>query len=146
MLNAAVPPVFLSTSPQVDVVINSSDTVTLKCSAQGYPLSSLHWRKDGMVVYPDRTHISLNIFRRQNPMDLYTFSSVDDGPFQPIPPEGLEYYEVVSELTLMPPLLRTDTANYTCVVGAVFVQGYNRTSDSISVYILGESCTYDNND
>jgi len=79
-------------------------------------------------------------------MDLYTFSSVDDGPFQPIPPDGLEYYEAVSELTLMPPLLRTDTANYTCVVGAVFVQGYMRTSDNIPVYILGESCTYDNND
>ena len=141
MLNAAVPPVFLSTSPQVDVVINSSDTVTLKCSAQGYPLSSLHWRKDGMVFYPDHTHIGLNIFRRQNPMDLYTFSNVSDRRFEPIPLEGLEYYEVVSELTLMPPLLRTDTANYTCVVGAVFVRGYMQTSDNISVYILGEPCT-----
>ena len=91
-----------------------------------------------MVFYPDHTHIGLNIFRRQNPIDLYTFSNVSDRRFEPIPLEGLEYYEVVSELTLMPPLLRTDTANYTCVVGAVFVRGYMQTSDNISVYILGE--------
>ena len=62
-----------------------------------------------------------------------------DSSFQPIPVEGLEHFEAVSELTLVPPLLRSDTANYTCEVGAVFVQSYTQTSENIPVFILGES-------
>ena len=132
-------PVFLSTSPQVDIVINSTDTVTLNCSIQGNPLSFLRWRKDGTPLDPDGSHISITTFRRQDPMDTYPFSSSMDSSFQPIPVEGLEYFEAVSELTLVPPLLRSDTANYTCEAGAVFVQSYSQTSDNIPVFILGES-------
>ena len=135
----AVPPVFLSTSPQVDIVISSNDAVTLNCSLQGFPVSTLRWRKDGTPLDPDGSHISITTFRRQDPMDTYPFSSSMDSSFQPIPVEGLEYFEAVSELTLVPPLLRSDTANYTCEVGAVFVQNYSQTSDNIPVFILGES-------
>ena len=135
----AVPPVFLSTSPQVDIVINSTDAVTLNCSLQGYPISFLRWRKHGTPLHPDGSHINVTTFRRQDPTDTYPFSSSMDSSFQPIPVEGLEYFEAVSELTLVPPLLRSDTANYTCEVGAVFVQNYSQTSDNIPVFILGES-------
>ena len=135
----AVPPMFLSTSPQVDIVINSTDAVTLNCFIQGYPLMLLRWMKDGTPLDPDSSHINIATFRRQDPTDTYPFSSSMDSSFQPIPVEGLEYFEAVSELTLVPPLLRSDTANYTCEVGAVFVQNYSQTSDNIPIFILGES-------
>ena len=134
----AVPPVFLSTSPQVDVIINSGDTVILNCSLQGYPLSVLNWRKDGNLLDPDGSHINIITFRRQDPKDTYPFSSTTDSNFEPIPQEGLEYFEAVSVLTIVPPLLRTDTANYTCEVVAVFVENLTTTSDDIPVFILGE--------
>ena len=134
-----MPPVFLSTSPQVDVNINSTDAVILNCSLQGYPLSTLRWRKDGTTLYPNSSHITISTFRRQDPTDPYPFSSTIDSSFEPIPQKGLEYFEAVSELTLAPPLLRTDTANYTCEVVAVFVQNFTVTSDNIPVFILGES-------
>ena len=133
---------FLSTSPQVDVFINSPVAVILNCSLQGYPLSTLHWRKDGTPLVPDSSHITITTFRRQDPTDPYPFSSTMDSNFEPIPLEGLEYYEAVTELTLAPPLLRTDTANYTCEVGAVFVQNFTETSDNIPVFILGESLSW----
>ena len=133
---------FLSTSPQVDVNINSSDAVILNCSLQGYPLSTLRWRKDGTPLVPDSSHITITTFRRQDPTDPYPFSSTTDSSFEPIPLEGLEYFEAVSELTLAPPLLRTDTANYTCEAGAVFVQNFTETSDNIPVLILGESLSW----
>ena len=135
----AVPPMFLSTSPRVDIAINSTDPVILNCSLRGYPLSTLRWRKDGTPLDPDSSHINITTFRRQDPTDPYPFSSTTDSSFEPIPLEGLEYFEAVSELTLAPPLLRTDTANYTCEVEAVFVQNFTVTSDDISVFILGES-------
>ena len=136
----AVPPVFLSTSPQVDININSTDAVILNCSIlRGYPLSTLNWMKDGTPLDPDGSHITITTFRRQDPTDPYPFSSTTDSSFEPIPLEGLEYFEAVSELTLAPPLLRTDTANYTCEVEAVFVQNFTATSDNIPVFILGES-------
>ena len=135
----AVPPVFLSTSPQVDVIISSTDPVILNCSLRGYPLSTVRWQKDGTPLDPDGSHITITTFRRQDPTDPYPFSSTTDSSFEPIPLEGLEYFEAVSELTLAPPLLRTDTANYTCEVEAVFVQNFTATSDNIPVFILGES-------
>ena len=135
----AVPPVFLSTSPQVDIIINSSDAVILNCSLQGYPLSMLNWRKDGNLLVPDGSHITITTFRRQDPTDTYPFSSTMDSNFEPIPQEGVEYFEAVSELTVVPPLLRTDTANYTCEVVGVFVDNFTTTSDDIPVFILGES-------
>ena len=135
----AVPPVFLSTSSQVDIIINSTDPVILNCSIRGYPLSILRWMKDGTPLDPDGSHITITTFRRQDPTDPYPFSSTTDSSFEPIPLEGLEYFEAVSELTLAPPLLRTDTANYTCEVEAVFVQNFTVTSDDIPVFILGES-------
>ena len=135
----AVPPMFLSTSPQVDIIINSSDPVILNCSLRGYPLSTLHWRKDGTTLDPDGSHITITTFRRQDPTAPYPFSSTTDSSFEPIPLEGLEYFEAVSELTLAPPLLRNDTANYTCEVVAVFVANFTETSDDIPVFILGES-------
>ena len=134
----AVPPVFLSTSPQVDVIINSRDAVILNCSIQGYPLSLLHWRKDSTPLVPDGSHITITTFRRQDPRDTYPFNSTMDSNFEPIPQESLEYFEAVSELTVMPPLLRTDTANYTCEVVAVFVENFTTTSGNIPVFILGE--------
>ena len=130
---------FLSTSSQVDVIINSNDAVILNCSLRGYPLSDLHWRKDDSPLYPDGSHITITTFRRQDPTDPYPFSSNMDSNFESIPLEGLEYFEAVSELTLVPPLLRNDTANYTCEVVAVFVQNFTVTSDNIPVFILGES-------
>ena len=72
-------------------------------------------------------------------MDTYLFSSTMDRRFQPIPLEGLVYFEAVSELTLAPPFLRTDTSNYSCEVGAAFVLVYNQTSHNIPVFILGKS-------
>ena len=135
----AVPPMFLTTSPQVDVIINSSDAVILNCSLRGYPLSSVRWRKDGTPLYPDGSHISITTFRRQDPTDPYPFSSTTDSSFEPIPQEGLKYFEAVSELTLVPPLLRNDMGNYTCEVVAGFVQNFTVTSDNIPVFILGES-------
>ena len=135
----AVPPMFLSTSPQVDIIISSNDPVILNCSIRGYPLSAtLRWRKDGTPLDPDGSHINITIVRRQDPTDPYPFSSTTDSSFEPIPLEGLEYFEAVSELTLAPPLLRNDTANYTCEVGAVFVANFTVTSDDIPVFILGE--------
>ena len=134
----AVPLVFLSTSPQVNVIINSSDAVILNCSLQGYPLSLLHWRKDGTPLDPDGSHINITTFRRQDPTDTYPFSNTVARNFNPIPQEGLKYFGAVSELTLMPPLLRTDTANYTCEVVAVFVENFTTTSGNIPVFILGE--------
>ena len=98
----AVPPVFLSTSPQVDIVINSTDAVTLNCSIQGYPLMFLRWMKDGTPLDLDGSHLNVTTFRRQDPTDTYPFSSSMDSSFQPIPVEGLEYFEAVSELTLVP--------------------------------------------
>ena len=139
LIAPAVPPMFLSTSPQVDIVINSTDNVTLNCSLRGYPLSQLQWRKDSILLTPDGSHITITTFRRQDPTDTYPFSNFQDSNFEPIPQEGLEYFEAVSELTLVPPLLRTDTANYTCVVKAQFVQNYTETSDNTPVFILGES-------
>ena len=130
---------FLSTPTQFDIIINSSGTVILRCSLQGYPISTFQWRKDSTPLDPDGSHINITTFRRQDPMGTYPFSSTMDRSFQPIPLEGLEYFEVVSELTLAPPFLRTDTANYTCEVGAFFVQVYNQTSHNIPVFILGES-------
>ena len=137
----AVPPMFLSTSPRVDIVMNSTDPVILNCSLQGYPLSALRWRKDGTPLVPDSSHITITItsFRRRDPTDPYPFSSITSSNFEPIPLEGLEYFEAVSELTLAPPLLRSDTANYTCEVLAVFVRNFTATSDSIPVVLLGES-------
>ena len=135
----AVPPMFLSTSPQVDIIISSTDAVILNCSLRGYPLSTLRWRKDGTPLDPDGSHISITTFRRQDPTDPYPFSSNTSGNFESIPLEGPEYFEAVSELILAPPLLRTDTANYTCEVEAVFVQSLTVTSDNIPVFILGES-------
>ena len=135
----AVPPMFLSTSPQVDIIINSSDPVILNCSLRGYPLSAIRWKKNGTPLYPDGFHITVTTFRRQDPTDPYPFSSTTSSNFEPIPLEGLEYFEAVSELTLAPPLLRTDTANYTCEVEAVFVQNFTVTSDDSPVFILGES-------
>ena len=134
----AVPPMFLSTSPQVDVNINSTDAVILNCSLRGYPLSALRWMKDGTPLDSDGSHITITTFRRQDPTAPYPFSSTTDSSFEPIPLEGLEYFEAVSELTLAPPLLRNDTANYTCEVVAVFVQNFTVTSDNIPVFILGE--------
>ena len=139
LIAPAVPPMFLSTSLQVDIIINSTDNVTLNCSLQGYPISDVQWMKDGTPLTPDGSHITITTFRRQNPTDTYPFSSIQDSNFEPIPQEGLEYFEAVSELTLVPPLLRTDTANYTCVVKAQFVRNYTETSDNIPVFILGES-------
>ena len=129
----------LSTSRQVDIAINSNDAITLKCSLRGYPLSALHWRKGGTPLVADGSHISITTFRKLDPMDTYPFSSTLDSSFQPIPLEGLEYFEAVSELTLVPPITRTDTANYTCVVEADFVQSYAETSDNIPVNVSGES-------
>ena len=134
----AVPPMFLSTSPQVDVNINSTDAVILNCSLRGYPLSALRWMKDGTPLDSDGSHITITTFRRQDPTAPYPFSSTTDSSFEPIPLEGLEYFEAVSELTLAPPLLRNDTASYTCEVVAVFVQNFTVTSDNIPVFILGE--------
>ena len=139
LIAPTVPPMFLSTSPQVDIIINSTDNVTLNCSLQGYPISDVQWMKDRTPLTPDGSHITITTFRRQGPTDTYPFSSIQDSNFEPIPQEGLEYFEAVSELTLVPPLLRTDTANYTCVVKAQFVQNYTETSDNIPVFILGES-------
>ena len=139
LIAPAVPPMFLSTSPQVDIIINSTDNVALNCSLQGYPISDVQWMKDGTPLTPDGSHITITTFRRQDPTDTYPFSSIQDSNFEPIPREGLEYFEAVSELTLVPPLLRTDTANYACVVKAQFVQNYTETSDNIPVFILGES-------
>ena len=51
----------------------------------------------------------------------------------------LEYFEAVSELTLLPPIARGDTAVYTCEVEGHFVQNYTMTSDSIFVNISGNS-------
>ena len=135
----AVPPMFLSTSPQVDVNINSTDAVILNCSLRGYPLSDLLWRKDGTPFDPDGSDTNITTFRRQDPTDFYPFSSNTSNNFVPIPQEGLEYFEAVSELTLAPPLLRNDTANYTCEVVAVFVQNFTATSDNIPLFILGKS-------
>ena len=135
----AVPPVFLSTSSQVDVIISSTDPVILNCSIRGYPLSTLCWRKDNIPLDSDGSHITITTFRRQDPTDRYPFSSTTDSSFEPIPLEGLEYFEAVSELILAPPLLRNDTANYTCEVGAVFVANFTVTSDDIPIFILGES-------
>ena len=135
----AVLPMLLSTSPQIDIVINSTDAAILNCSLRGYPLSVLRWKKNGTPLYPDSSHITITTFRRQDPTDPYPFSSTTDSSFEPIPLEGLEYFEAVSELTLAPPLLRNDTANYTCEVVAVFVRNFTATSDNIPVFILGES-------
>ena len=132
---------FLSTSPQVDVIISSTDPVILNCSLRGYPLSTLRWMKDGTPLDPDGSHITITTFRRQDPTDPYPFSSTTDSSFEPIPLEGLEYFEAVSELTLAPPLLRTDIADYTCEVVAVFVRNFTVTSDIIPVNVFGEcSC------
>ena len=139
LIAPAVPPMFLSTSPQVGIIINSTENVTLNCSLRGYSISDVQWMKDGTPLTPDGSHITITTFRRQDPTDTYPFSSVQDSNFEPIPQEDLEYFEAVSELTLVPPLLRTDTANYTCVVKAQFVQNYTETSDNIPVFILGES-------
>ena len=132
---------FLSTSPQVDVIINSSDAVILNCSLQGYPLSVLRWRKDGAPLDPDSSHISITTFRRQDPTDTYPYSSTVDSNFEPTPQEGLEYFEAVSELTLLPPIVRTDIADYTCEVEAHFVLNYTETSDNIPVNVFGE-CSF----
>ena len=141
LVSSSVPPMFLSTSPQVDVIISSTDPVILNCSLRGYPLSVLRWRKDDTTLDPDDSHITITPFRRQDPTDPYPFSSTTDSSFEPIPLEGLEYFEAVSELTLAPPLLRTDIADYTCEVVAVFVQNFTVTSDSIPVNVFGEcSC------
>ena len=130
---------FLSISPQVDVAINSiNDAVILKCSVRGYPLLSLHWRKDGTPLDPDDSHINITALRRQNPMNSYHFSTALDSSFQPIPLEDLEYFEAVSELTLVPPIVRSDTANYTCEVESDFVQNCTVTSDNIPVNVFGE--------
>ena len=139
LIPLAVSPTFLSASPQMGIVINTTENVTLNCSLQGYPLFHLQWRKDATPLTPDGSHITITTFRRQEPTDTYPFSSIQDSNFEPIPQEGLEYFEAVSELTLVPPLLRTDTANYTCVVKAQFVQNYTETSDNIPVFTLGES-------
>ena len=138
LIAPAVPPMFLSTSPQVGIIINSTNNVTLNCSLRGYPISDVQWMKDGTPLTPDDSHITITTFRRQDPTDTYPFSSIQDSNFEPIPQEGLEYFEAVSELTLVPPLLRTDTANYTCVLKAQFVQNYTETSDNIPVFILDE--------
>ena len=133
-----VPPMFLSTSHKVEVAINSNNPVALKCSLQAYPLSALQWRKDGISLSPDDSHINITYFRRQNPMSAYPFSSALGRNFQVIPLESLEYFEAVSELTLVPPIVRTDTANYTCEVESHFVQNYTVTSDHIPVKVSGE--------
>ena len=132
----------LSTSSQVDITINSSDAITLKCTIQGYPLSALHWKKGDTQLAPDDSHISITTFRRESPMDTYPFSSTLDSSFQPIPLEGLEYFEAVSELTLVPPITRTDTANYTCEVKGDYVQSYTETSDNIHVNVSGECLNF----
>ena len=139
LIAPAVPPMFLSTSPQVDIIINSTDNVTLNCSLRGYPISDVQWMKDGIPLTPNGSNITITTFRRQDPTDTYPFSSIQDSNFEPIPQESLEYFEAVSELTLVSQLQRTDTANYTCVVKAQFVQNYTETSDNIPVFILGES-------
>ena len=71
-------------------------------------------------------------------MNTYPFSSALGRNFQVIPLESLEYFEAVSELTLVPPIVRTDTANYTCEVESHFVQNYTVTSDNIPVNAFGE--------
>ena len=125
--------------PQVDIMYqNSTDPVILNCSLRGYPLSALRWRKDGTPLDPDGSHITITTFRRQDPTDPYPFSSTTDSSFEPIPLEGLEYFEAVSELTLAPPLLLTDTADYTCEVEAEFVESITAISDNIPVIIIGE--------
>ena len=53
--------------------------------------------------------------------------------------ESLEYFEAVSELTLLPPIAGTDTANnYTYEVEFHFAQNYTVTSDHIPVKVSGE--------
>ena len=138
LIAPAVPPMFLSTSPLVDIVINSTDNVTLNCSLQGYPLSQLQWRKNGAPLTPDGSHTAITTFRRQDPTDTYPFSSVLDSNFEPIPQEGLEYFEAVSELTLLPPIVKEDIAVYTCEVEGHFVQNHSMTSDSIFVNMSGK--------
>ena len=134
----SVPPMFLSTSPHVDVAINSNSPVTLKCSLQGYPLSALRWKKDGLPIAPNGSHINITTFRRQSRADTYSFSSALDSSLKAIPLEGLEYFEVVSELTLVPPIVRTDAANYTCEVESHFVQNHSVISANITVKVFGE--------
>ena len=137
LIAPAVPPMFMSTSPQVDIVINSTDNVTLSCSLRGFPISNLQWMKDGTPLAPDGSHITITTFRRQAPTDTFSFSSIQDSNFEPIPQEGLEYFEAVSELTLLPPVARGDTAVYTCEAEAHFVQNYTTTSGSIFVNVSG---------
>ena len=71
-------------------------------------------------------------------MNAYSFSSALRGNFQVMLLESLEYFEAVSELTLVPPVVRTDTANYTCEVESHFVQNYTVTSDHTPVRVSGE--------
>jgi len=129
---------FLSTSPHVDVAINSNSPVTLKCSLQGYPLSALRWKKDGLPIAPNGSHINITTFRRQSRVDTYSFSSALDSSLKAIPLEGLEHFKVVSELTLVPPIVRTDAANYTCEVESHFVRNHSVISASITVKVFGE--------
>ena len=77
-------------------------------------------------------------FRRQSRADTYSFSSALDSSLKAIPLEGLEYFEVVSELTLVPPIVRTDAANYTCEVESHFVQNHSVISANITVKVFGE--------
>ena len=137
LIAPAVPPMFLSTSPQVDIIISSTDNVTLNCSLRGFPISNLQWRKDGTPLASDVSHITITTFRRQDPTYIYPFYGILDSNFEPIPQEGLEYFEAVSELTLLPPIARGDTAVYTCEVEGHFVQSYTMTSSSIFVNVSG---------
>ena len=138
LIPLAVSPTFLSTSPQMGIAINTTENVTLNCSLQGYPLSQLQWRKNGAPLTPDGSHITITTFRRQDPTDTYPFSSILDSNFEPIPQEGLEYFEAVSELTLLPPIVKEDIAVYTCEVEGHFVQNHSVTSGSIFVNMSGK--------
>ena len=124
-----VPPIILSSSPQQDVPINSSQPIMISCNVSGYPLTGVQWWKGVSMVTPDGVHTMISTVKLQYGMS-YNFT------FEDIPTPALEEFELFTELTISPPFVREDTANYRCVVNSNFVEDPSVMAD-IPVFIQG---------
>ena len=81
------------------------------------------------MITPDGVHTMISTVRLQDGMS-YNFT------FEDIPTQDLEEFELFTELTISPPFVREDTANYRCVVNSNFVEDQSVRAD-IPIFILG---------
>ena len=121
-----VPPSILSSSAPVSKVINSS--ASLFCSVRGYPLPTISWLKDGLLVAADST-ITIT---------TQSATSVSPGYLQPLNTTFTGDVGVISVLQFSS-LQRKDNGIYVCQAMNTFKQTatFTVSTNAITIIVLG---------